>query len=299
MSKGVLVLSFNNFVEGTLTSLVDLALNLKEAGVPTRFAWCTDLRRSPLHYVSALQLIRRSMPWDELAPEYVGLSEFQPWLSRQPEGVLVMSFAAGHALDFTRVDFGARQLLVLDAGTMLRDGLSHDGRLTKALCAHPRVTVLGNRLYEDYVRSLGAEYRVYRHKFSVPRLEFMARLPRTGRTFSSALRETRAFARLRTTSPENLAYDDFTASALDYQRWCTVAPGVYAENVGKSLFEFVYLGLPVHYSPVNKCLDDGLTEYLGEFDLGDEEPLDLVLSKDQVLSVLGFTGGDAVLDYLP
>ena len=55
------------------------------------------------------------------------------------------------------------------------------------------------------------------------------------------------------------------------------------EMKGKLIFEFLYFGKQVHYSPVNK---DGLTDYLSLFGINDNIEQDLNISKEEIYDKL-------------
>lgn len=58
------------------------------------------------------------------------------------------------------------------------------------------------------------------------------------------------------------------------------------EMKGKLIFEFLYFGKQVHYSPINKQFDDGLTDYLSLFNIDDNKEQDLNISKEEIFDKL-------------
>lgn len=66
-------------------------------------------------------------------------------------------------------------------------------------------------------------------------------------------------------------------SSYIYSRWDEIIPGIFFEDLGKSLFEFIYYNKQVIYNNNNKALDDGLTYKLRKFGI-DDNTNNLVLS---------------------
>ena len=58
------------------------------------------------------------------------------------------------------------------------------------------------------------------------------------------------------------------------------------ELKGKLLFEFLYFRKQVHYSPVNKCFNDGLTDYLSLFNIDDNIEQDINISREEIFDKL-------------
>ena len=71
------------------------------------------------------------------------------------------------------------------------------------------------------------------------------------------------------------------------------------EMKGKLIFEFLYFGKQVHYSPINKQFDDGLTDYLSLFNIDDNKEQDLNISKEEIFDKLvKFDETDQFLRYI-
>ena len=58
------------------------------------------------------------------------------------------------------------------------------------------------------------------------------------------------------------------------------------EMKGKLIFEFLYFNKQVHYSPLNKCFNDGLTDYLALFGIDDNKEQDLNISKEELEQII-------------
>ena len=69
---------------------------------------------------------------------------------------------------------------------------------------------------------------------------------------------------------------------LIYRRRKLDGLSVCMEMKGKLIFEFLYFNKQVHYSPVNKCFNDGLTDYLSLFNIDDNIEQDINISKEEI-----------------
>ena len=56
----------------------------------------------------------------------------------------------------------------------------------------------------------------------------------------------------------------------------------YLEMKGKLIFEFLYFNKKAHYSPVNKSMNDGLTDYLLLFGIDDNIEQYICISKEEI-----------------
>ena len=61
---------------------------------------------------------------------------------------------------------------------------------------------------------------------------------------------------------------------------------LYMEMKGKLIFEFLYFGKKVHYSPDNKMFDDGLTDYFQLFNIDDNIEQDIHINKKEIYNKL-------------
>lgn len=76
-------------------------------------------------------------------------------------------------------------------------------------------------------------------------------------------------------------------------------PYYFVENIGKLLFEYMYLGRQPDYYPLNKQLDDGLHFYLQMLDIDDNvENLNINVPKSKLLGTVFFDENDALFDLL-
>ena len=95
-------------------------------------------------------------------------------------------------------------------------------------------------------------YFIYYHKLSEYRLDNMIHKQCTRDTFSNYHK----YAKLKTMD----GFDIHKYKKLNYARHLPDESIFYMEMKGKLIFEFLYFGKQVHYSPVNKAFDDGLTD---------------------------------------
>lgn len=73
---------------------------------------------------------------------------------------------------------------------------------------------------------------------------------------------------------------------IEYIRHLVDDNNLYMEMKGKLIFEFLYFNKKVHYSPINKLFNDGLTDYLNLFGIDDNIEQDLNISKEKIYNKL-------------
>lgn len=265
----VVLLDYPN-MDGIITTMVDVYINLKLLGMNPLFVTIMpdDVREGGRLAVR----MYRSMPVDGQTLNFT--------LRRDADGVhtrkLLVSFGAMRRnTSFTMV--ADELMVILDAGTVLNDRLNRGSRGAAHvydLAKTTDVRILGNTCHAPFFD--GLDYRVYRQKFSMARLEHVQRKFINGDDeFHERERET--------SRKEGIMRErDLGAKKLVYQRWNNVYPGVYSENIGKAIFEFRWMNRPVHYSPANRTQPDGLTEYLALFGVDDTVEQELTFTKADV-----------------
>lgn len=73
----------------------------------------------------------------------------------------------------------------------------------------------------------------------------------------------------------------------------------YIEIKGKSIFEFLYFGKQVHYLPINKYFNDGLTDYFKLFNIDDDIEQDININKKELYNnLIKFNKRDKLLDII-
>lgn len=133
-------------------------------------------------------------------------------------------------------------------------------------------------------------YFIYYAKFSKYRLDNIIHSNKEW-TFSDYAN----YEKLKTS--QNFSIHDY--SKLAYSRHKVDETNFYAEIKGKLIFEFLYFGKQVHYSPKNKVFDDGLTDYLNLFGIDDNIEQDLNISREEVYETLvKFDENDELLSFI-
>lgn len=159
--------------------------------------------------------------------------------------------------------------------------IQHSGEKKERYC------IYGNEANEKLIRKVEqyAEYKRYYHTFSKERFQKLKELNTTSEVVQVKDREKTG----------NIKFQHLLAKELKYHRWRKVIEGVYAENIGKMIFEFSALGKRVYYSRENKTQDDGLTEYLKLFGLDDNIDQEIKISEEELFDKLGMKDDDILL----
>ena len=151
----------------------------------------------------------------------------------------------------------------------------------------PNIKILGNPCNEKFYTN---NYYVYYHKFSLERLNYLDSLDKKNGVFDELERNAE--------DTDEIKFNSMLKNTLKYQRWRNVVDSIYSENIGKLIFEFVYMNKKVYYSSENKSQDDGLTEYLRLFDFDDNVTQEIKFTKQDVINKLCFHKDDLVLKLL-
>lgn len=138
-----------------------------------------------------------------------------------------------------------------------------------------RVVTVGNRVNRRW--ATGGEYVHWPVGLARARVDLLRRL-------SVDRRPT------LTTDEYNAVRNRGALTAFEHRRYVyrrrEVGPGLTYENIGKLLFEFLLCGKTVHYSPVGKLMDDGLTEMLARVGVDDAVEQELTVPMDVLESTL-------------
>ena len=134
-------------------------------------------------------------------------------------------------------------------------------------------------------KELDKRYKIYYHKFSHERFNHLKRLNCINGIVTEDKRERTG----------NIDFEYLKATELHYQRWRKVIDNVYAENIGKMIFEFSALDKKVYYSNENKTHNDGLTYYLKLFDIDDNISQEIHINEKRLFDILGMKDNDVLL----
>lgn len=86
-----------------------------------------------------------------------------------------------------------------------------------------------------------------------------------------------------------------TYNRYAYCRHFMLENGLYIENIGKILFEYLYLGRDVDYYPTNKMIDDGMHYYLKQIEIDDNEArIGLRVNRDLLIDKLFINENDLI-----
>lgn len=271
----VQVLIYYPYLDGTSTSLIDTYYNLKSFGVDIECYVAvdtSDMKRN-LEYI---QTLKKSTPKD-FYYKTILLKE----IYNKNFNNLIMSFGIFRFVDKLPTNYN--HLFLLDAGRIPYDYFLNNKAFINHVKKLKNVCVYGNRCNQIFFNF--SKYKIWYHKFSKERFNFLKKLVVIQQTLTEDKRENTG----------NIKFDYMLSNELKYNRWREIN-GEYRENIGKMIFEFSALGKKVVYSPKNKNCDDGLTEYLALFGINDKIEQKIVINEEQLFDVLGMHENDILLN---
>ena len=140
---------------------------------------------------------------------------------------------------------------------------------------------------------------LYFHKLSEERLSSLIPQKNNSLIFyrdDSVVVDT--FLKYFSTSNKKITYKElFQCSEYHYTRW-DHKNNIYFENIGKMIFEFLWMNKKVKYFSNNKSINDGLTEYLKLFNIDDNITQYLNISKNDIEKKLFMHKNDTLLNIL-
>lgn len=277
------IILFYPQMNGITTSLFDLYFNLKKYGVVNLkcyiFIDCLKLQEQMLY----IKTIYKSLPLNKVNCEFIDINNIDKFYKNNKFNVLIVSFSITKYLSCLK--FCYNKLIVLDSGLMFYDYITNNNIKNNYIEQMENVFVLGNRINMNFYRN---NYYLYYHKFSNERLEFIKnKFPVINQVFNESVRNTE--------DTDEIKFKYMMYNKLEYQRWREITKGIYSENIGKMIFEFLWLGKKVHYSPKNKSQDDGLTDYLSLFNIDDNVEQNLNITKNEIENKLFMKKNDLIL----
>lgn len=171
---------------------------------------------------------------------------------------------------FTHLTLHADKIIIFDSACLIRDSINNTGtaKLIKSL---PNYTVLGNEFNQQF---FDPQYYVL---FPAP-MNF-ERLDKYKIKIHSVYK-VNTLQRRKHLSP--LEYAGYSYHRHEHIN------GLYFENIGRTFFEYIYMGRPVQYSPKNKSIDDGLTYYLNKLGIDDNKKHYITDMSNKVQEVFNF-----------
>ncbi len=125
-----------------------------------------------------------------------------------------------------------------------------------------------------------SDVKEYYHKFSNQRINYLKNKymkPRYQSMYTAHKYKSLKDNQIQTTDEAEFIPHNY--AGYIYHRWFE-RKGMFAENIGKMIYEFVLLDKPVQYKAINKTMNDGLHYYLKYLDVDD--------SFDQYLSNISY-----------
>lgn len=264
-------------LNGAFTSLVDTYFNLIHYNYDIRF----NIKVDNIH-----QFIREKKEYPYI--------KFYPNIAKKQYDIIIISadFIEQEKELFNSLSY--KHCIILDSCKIYIDTIKNNN-YTSNYINHmtDNVHILGNKFNKTFITN--KNYYIWYHKLSQKRLQFLQEL---------YIKPQKTILH-RTNNNDNI-YDIDTISnsfhsykCIEYNRYRSWDGCVsYVENIGKLLFEFLYLGKKVFYSPVNKTMDDGLTEYLGLFGVDDNIEQELKISPEQIEDKLFMKEDDIIIQLI-
>ena len=183
-----------------------------------------------------------------------------------------------------------KHLLILDSTKIYIDYTNKNYTYIDVINSLENKTILGNKFNSKYFHK---DYMIYYHNFSYNRLQHLKSL------YSNNISQTIIRDNKNDFSSNNIEKSLHCYLKYNYNRFHTWDNGkTYIENIGKLIFEFLYLGKKVYYSPKNKTMDDGLTEYLNLFGIDDNIEQELKITPEQIEDKLFMKDDDIIIQLI-
>lgn len=175
-------------------------------------------------------------------------------------------------------------IILLDTSTLFEDFMCNNSLLIHKIAGLKNKVILGNRFNSKYFSN---EYCIYYHKFNKDRLVKLKEI--------EEVNESLSYLEYKKTKYKDI--NPFSYKKYCYIRWHKFN-NIYYENIGKMIFEFKYLNKAVYYSSKNKMLNDGLTEYLGLFNIDDDVDQNIILDINKFEDLLFLNEDDIIFNFL-
>lgn len=271
-------------MNGITTSLFDTYFNLSKYVSNIHcyiFIDCNNMKEN----MKYIKTINKSIPINKVNYEFCNTQNIYEWQKQHHSKNLIVSFAMMKYME--TFDFQYDNLIMLDSGLMFYDKVMNNNKKNSYIQKLPNISILGNPCNKKFFTE---NYHIYYHKFSETRLNYLMTLGTTNDVFNELDRNIE--------ETDEIKFKNMKCNELKYQRWRNVIGNIYSENIGKMIFEFLYMGKKVFYSAENKSQDDGLTTYLKLFGIDDNINQELHLSKTDIKNKLGFSDKDLIWSLL-
>lgn len=274
------------YLDGTTTSLIDLYFNLSHYMNVNCYIIIDTSQENVKRNVKYIQTLKNSIPFDKFKFTYIQLSKLNEFCLNHKFNNLILSFGIFRFLN--TLPFHYNKLIILDSGRIIYDYYCCNSKFISYVKSLNNVFILGNNMNKHFFNY--EQYFLYYHKFSHERFDFLKCILSNDLVVTENVREKTG----------NIDMKYLQSNKLYYNRWRDVKGDnkIYSENIGKMIFEFSALNKFVHYSPINKTHDDGLTEYLRLFDIDDNYELIIKISENELFDKLGFNDNDLILSII-
>lgn len=262
-------------LNGVCTSLFDIYFNLIERNIPVTF----NLTIHPNGFYDMLYY----------KDEYPSIP-YKKLMKYSFDTLIISSDFIGQDWDIFK-NFKYKNLIIVDSTKIYIDYLKNNNVTSTRLNSIKNKTVLGNKFNSQFVDN---DYYIWHHKFSNKRMKYLEnKYAGRGDGVLYRINNSDTYSILDRHISYHLYNECF------YHRYRSWDNGVtYVENIGKTIFEYLYMKKKVIYSPKNKTMDDGLTEYLSLFDIDDNVEQELHISKEELEDKLFMKDTDLLLDII-
>lgn len=260
-------------LNGACTSLFDIYYNFVERSIPITFNMVlhTNGRYDIIYYKDEYPKI----PYKRL-------------MKLKFDTLIVSADFIGQDWELFKT-FSYKNLIIIDSSKIYIDRIKYDNITAQRINSIDNKIVLGNKFNSQFINS---DYEIWYHKLSKVRLNYIKNKYNTPLYNDTLHRNNNDdFFPIMDKHPSFHNYTEYF-----YHRYRTWDNGVtYIENIGKMIFEYLYCGKSVIYSPKNKTMDDGLTEYLNLFGIDDNKEQKLFITKEDIENKLFMNDNDLLL----
>lgn len=280
---GILYTISNNKLDGTFTTVLDTYFNLLNYGIKIDFL-CLKKDFFPIYNNYKFFI-------DKYFLKHLKFVDYKDLVNKKYDVIITTA----NLFKENIIRINCKKLLVLDSMSLYlsiyfgRKDIFIDNIIDSI--NHENFKILASKFYEKFNYPNYIEYYI---KFNEKRLQHIKNNSNNidKILYTSDSKDT--YNNHRSTS--RISIHSF--KEYHYNRWFLINNDIYFENIGKLMYEYIYLNKRVKYSPKNKNTpEDGLTHYLKLFGVDDSKNLILsnYISKSDIENILFMKENDILL----